>query len=82
MKVFITKKAEKELDRIPDLFARNVSQGILSLSENPFPPASKKLHGQENWRLRIGDFRIIYTIDKKKNELTVLRIADRKTVYR
>lgn len=82
MKVFIAKKAEKELDKIPDLPARDISKKIFSLSKNPFPQNSKKLRGQDNYRLRIGDFRVIYTVDRKKGELTILRIADRKTVYR
>lgn len=82
MKLYITKKAQKELDRIPDLLAKNIAQDILRLSNAPYPPNSKKLHGQENYRLRIGSFRIIYTIDKKKKEITILRIADRKTIYR
>lgn len=82
MKVLIAKKAEKELNEIPDDLAKNVSRKILSLADNPFPSNCKKLHGQDNYRLRIGDFRAIYTVDMKRQELTILRIADRKTIYR
>lgn len=82
MKLFITKKAHKELDKIPDPLAKNIAENIILLSDNPYPVNSKKLQGQENYRLRIGSFRVIYTIDKKKREITILRIADRKTVYR
>lgn len=82
MKLFITKKAQKELDKIPDPVAKNIADNVIPLSDNPYPTNSKKLQGQDNYRLRIGSFRILYSIDKKKGEITILRIADRKTVYR
>lgn len=82
MNLFITKRGKKELDRIPDTLAKNISQHIRMLAENPHPPNSKKLQGQENYRLRVGSFRVIYTIDTKAKEVTVLRVADRKTIYR
>lgn len=82
MKLFITKKAEKSLDKIPDSVAKNISENILRLSKNPFPTNSKKLQGKENYRLRVGVFRVLYTLDKKKKEITILRIAHRREVYR
>lgn len=82
MKVFITKHAQRELDKLPDPLAKTISKQLLALANNPFPVHSKKLQGQENYRLRIGSYRLIYTIDKKKKEITILRVADRKTIYR
>lgn len=82
MKVFITKRAQKELDKIPDAIAKNIVKRLLALSENPHPPNSKKLAGKNNYRLRIGSFRAVYTIDQKEKEITILRVADRKTIYR
>ena len=82
MRIFITRKAEAELNKIPDESARNIGQKIFSLAKDSFPPNCKKLQGQDNYRLRIGDFRVIYTVNTKKGELTILRVADRKTVYR
>lgn len=82
MRIFITRKAEAELNKIPDESAKNISQKIFSLAKNSFPSNCKKLQGQDNYRLRIGDFRVIYTVDMKKSELTILRVADRKTIYR
>jgi len=81
MKLFITNHAQRELDHIPDTIAKNIVRHIMILSQNPYPPNSKKLQGENNYRLRVGSFRVIYTIDKKK-EVTILRIANRKTVYR
>jgi len=80
MNIFITKKAKKELDKIPNSLAQHIATKIFLLNKNPRPHGSKKLHGQNNFRLRIGSFRVIYTINKK--EITILRIADRKTIYR
>jgi len=82
MKLFITKKAQKKLDKIPDTIAKNIVQNILKLSDDPYPSNSKKLQGQNNYRLRMGSFRVIYTIDKKRKGITILRVADRKTIYR
>ncbi|OGK24109.1 hypothetical protein A3F58_04005 [Candidatus Roizmanbacteria bacterium RIFCSPHIGHO2_12_FULL_37_9b] len=82
MKLFISKKAEKELDKIPDPIAKNIIKHILTLSTNPYPPNSKKLQGENNYRLRVGSFRAIYYFDKKYHEITIFRVADRKTIYR
>jgi mRNA interferase RelE/StbE len=82
MKLLITKKAEKELDKIPSPVAKNIAKNIAKLSTNPHPPNSKKLQGKDNYRLRIGSFRVIYTTNKKIKEITILRVADRKTIYK
>lgn len=82
MKLLITKRAEKELDKLPDSVAGNITDKILLLSKNPFPNNSKKLAGQDNYRMRVGSFRVIYTIDVRKKVIAILRVADRKTVYR
>lgn len=82
MRLFITKRAEKELDKISDPLSKTIAKNILKLADSPYPANSKKLKGQENYRIRIGSFRVLYTIDKKRKEVTILRVADRKTIYR
>ncbi|HLE50078.1 MAG TPA: type II toxin-antitoxin system RelE/ParE family toxin [Patescibacteria group bacterium] len=82
MRLTITKKAEKELDKLPNSVAKNISEKILLLSKNPFPTNSKKLSGQDNYRLRVGSYRVIYSLDPKAVTVTILRVADKKTVYR
>jgi len=77
-----TKRAQKELGKLPDPIARTILKHILVLAENPYPPNSKKLQGEKGWRLRVGSFRAIYSVDKKLKEITILRVADRKTIYR
>ena len=81
-KLYITKRAQKELDKIPNPIAKNIVNRILLLSKNPHPASSKKLSGEDNYRLRIGSFRALYTVGKKGKEITVLRVADRKTIYK
>ena len=82
MKLLITKRAQKELSKIPNAPAKNVVNKIKLLSKNTHPTNSKKLQGNNNYRLRVGVFRVIYTTDRKKKEITILRIADRKKIYR
>lgn len=82
MKIIITRKAEKSLDKIPDPIAKNIAKEILKLSKNPYPANSQKLSGQGNYRLRVGVHRVIYSFEKKSKEITILRVAHRKEVYR
>ena len=81
MKLWVTRCAQKELNALPNPLAKTIIKHVLALSDHPYPANSKKLQGQNNWRLRVGSFRVIYTIDTKKKEITILRVADRKTVY-
>lgn len=55
---------------------------IEELDKDPFPVGSKKLVNREGWRIRIGDYRILYTVEAKKQELTILSVAHRKEAYR
>lgn len=82
MKLLITKKATKELDKLPDSLAKKIIDNVLTLKNNPLPLNSKKIQNNDSFRLRIGSFRVIYSINKSKKEITILRIADRKTIYR
>lgn len=82
MKLSSTKRAQKELDKLPDPIAKNILKHILVLRNTPYPPNSKKLQGQDGWRLRVGSYRVIYTIDTKAKEITILRVGDRKMIYR
>lgn len=82
MEVRITKRASKELNKIPNTFAKKILEQLLDLEENPFPINSKKLSGQENYRIRVGMYRAIYFIDRTKKQIRILRIRHRKDVYR
>jgi mRNA interferase RelE/StbE len=80
--VRIIPSAEKEMDKLPALIHRRISRKILSLEDNPRPTGAKKLSGREEYRLRVGDYRVVYTIDDKVHVLTVFAVGHRREVYR
>ncbi len=60
-----------------------IEAAITRLEGNPRPPGCKKLVGfQDEWRLRLGDYRILYVIDDTRGLVLVARIAHRREVYR
>ena len=56
--------------------------GIMSLAENPRPPGARKLVNREEWRLRVGEYRILYLIDDKQRTVTITAISHRREIYR
>lgn len=82
MKIYITKKAEKELDKLPDQLAQQIINQIKLLVPGQVNSKVKKLAGSNNFRLRVGSFRVIFSVEKRGQELTILRVANRNTVYR
>ena len=80
--LFILKRAQKEFSKVPlDLYKR-IKKVIYSLAKEPRPAGCKKLIEREGWRIRVGNFRIIYEIDDVANSVTILHIGHRKDVYR
>lgn len=79
----IKPSAEKEMRRLPDEVLWRVHAGILRLAENPRPRASRKLAGAEGrYRLRVGDYRVLYAIDDDDATVTVFAVAHRREAYR
>ena len=82
-KIIIKKNALKYLLKVPKQEARKISGRIDQLAGNPYPEDSKKLKGSENdYRIRIGDYRVIYSLYKQILTIEVIRIRHRKDVYR
>ena len=81
-RILIRRKAQKQLARIPASDYNKVKQAIMALAEDPRPPGSKKLKGRPAWRLRQGDFRVIYEIQDRKLFIIVLGIGHRRDIYR
>jgi mRNA interferase RelE/StbE len=81
--VAFASSAAKELKKLPvQLVARIVPQ-MEKLSSNPRPPGSKKLLGGDGeWRIRVGDYRVVYTIDDGELLVEVTRIRHRSVVYK
>jgi len=79
----IKKSARKELESIPSKKDRQrIVSRIAGLSENPRPKGAVKMSGMERYRIRQGRYRILYTIEDAVLTVYVIRIADRKDVYR
>ena len=73
---------EKEIRRIPKKFINAVVTRIDALTQNPFPSGCKKLAQEELYRIRIGDYRIVYSVDTISKMVTIERIKHRKDIYR
>lgn len=81
--VLIERAAEKDLRRLPEDVHERVIEAILPLAINPRPPGSKKLAGSKNdWRIRVGDYRVLYDITDKVRIVRVYRVRHRRDVYK
>jgi mRNA interferase RelE/StbE len=81
-KLLIERSAQKDLAKIPDSDQHRIISAIEMLSQEPRPQGCKKLSGREAWRIRVGNYRVIYEIDDKKSEILVVVIGHRRDVYR
>jgi len=81
-KIIVPKSVEKEINILPDKVADKIIDEIRILSVNPYPQGSKRLTAREGWRIRIGDYRIIYDINNKSKEIILRKIAQRKDIYK
>ena len=82
MKVKITAKAQKSFLKLPDNIQKRIADAIDGLAENPLPTGVKKLTNQPGYRIRVGDYRILYIIDSKNKILTIVLVAHRSVVYK
>jgi mRNA interferase RelE/StbE len=74
--------ARKELEALPDNVLSRVVRKVESLAGNPRPAGCKKLKGyKDQWRVRVGDWRVVYIIDDTAKLVSVTRIAHRREVY-
>ena len=81
-KILVRKSVRKDLNGIPKNDVRRIVKAIGALSNNPRPPQSKKLSGEEKYRLRCGVYRVIYEIINEELIVCVVRARHRKDVYR
>jgi mRNA interferase RelE/StbE len=82
-RVTMTATAVKERKRLDPTSRKRVDAALKSLLENPRPFGAKKLSGsQHDWRVRVGDYRILYEVDDEGRLITIWRIAHRREAYR
>jgi mRNA interferase RelE/StbE len=78
----IKQSAQKELDALDDALFTRIDRKILALAENPRLAGCKKLRGYKDlWRVRVGDWRVLYVIDDAAKLVTITRVAHRREVY-
>jgi mRNA interferase RelE/StbE len=81
--VEIKQSTRKELERLSDSLLARISERIEGLSTNPRPPGCKKLRGYKDlWRIRVGNYRIVYILDDLHKIVSITRIAHRGDIYK
>ena len=78
-KVIWDKKAKDALDKLEIVFARRIIIKVGELSENPFSKDIKRLKGESSFRLRVGDYRVIFDI--VRDAIIILQVEHRKNIY-
>ena len=79
----IKRRAERDLRRLPASVFRRINPKILALREEPYPYGTRKLTGNlVGWRIRVGDYRIVYQVDELQRVVTIVRVRHRRDVYR
>jgi mRNA interferase RelE/StbE len=80
--ILFKKSVFKDFKPIPKRDLQRILERIESLAENPRLPGSKKLAGQERYRLRQGRYRILYSIQDQELTIWIVKVGHRKNVYR
>ena len=80
--VILPKSVQKELDRLADDVAQRIMIRLTGLETNPRPADVKKLKGRDAWRIRVGDYRVIYEIHDRVLQVIVITVGHRREIYR
>lgn len=81
-RVFITPSADRVVARLPADVRRRVAKRMAALAEDPRPPGSVKLTGSDDYRIGVGDYRVIYSIHDDRLVVLVIEVGHRRDVYR
>ena len=81
-RIEIKRSAVKEIRKLPDSVLPRVMRTIEGLKENPRPAGARKLSGGEEYRVRVGDYRVVYTIAEEVVTVYIVRVRHRREVYR
>ena len=81
--ITFARSARRELETLDVSVVRRVITKIEALAQIPRPSGSRKLQGEQNlWRIRIGDYRIVYSVNDRQRIVDIVRIRHRRDVYR
>ena len=81
-RILFRNSASKELRGIPRAVLKKIWDRIEALAREPRPPGSEKMAGREHYRLRRGDYRIVYSIDDREKRILIDKVGHRKDIYR
>jgi mRNA interferase RelE/StbE len=78
------RQVEKDLDRLDRPVLERIWQAVQTLKQNPRPPGARKLHHPAigEYRLRVGDWRVVYDVDDANKAVVILRVMHRREAYR
>ena len=81
--VYLERSAENDLKRLPTSTFDRIVYQIKTLAENPRPSGCRKITGSKNdWRIRIGDYRVLYEVNDRAKAVRVMRVRHRREAYR
>ena len=80
--VLLEAGAERSLRRLDAVVFRRVVAALRILADNPRPAGCRKLTARGGWRIRVGDYRVVYDVDDQQQAVTVLHVGHRRDVYR
>ncbi len=81
-RVFIKPSAVREIEAIQKKDRERIASRIAALSEDPRPAGCEKLSGQERYRVRQGQYRVVYAVDDEGKIVVVFKVGHRRDVYR
>jgi mRNA interferase RelE/StbE len=80
--IILKRSAERELDELSEEVFTRIADQIQELELDPRRQGSKKLRGSNSYRIRIGDYRVIYTIDDRLETVEIVAVGHRRDIYR
>jgi len=80
--VRLRRNTQKVLDKLDETDRSKIISALSSLEVIPRPKGVEKLRGTDLWRIRKGDYRVVYYIDDKWKKITIVRIGHRRDIYR
>ena len=81
-RVILSKSVQNQLDKLPNDIQARILARLSNLEADPRPSDVKKLKGRDAWRVRVGDYRVIYEIHDRQLQVIVVTIGHRRDVYR
>jgi len=82
--ILVSSSAEKDMKSIDRMHLRRVDLAIIGLQNDPYPSGVKRLIAKDiaQYRIRVGDYRVLYDVDESRKKVLILRVGHRKDVYR